>query len=221
VEQARLAEVDRRIEHDVGLNPAQIQANIQNPPGTMQNPHVIVGDENAAREQFDTYVKPGQAYRNPRDGKIYIRKVGDHMDDDAPDTAVPASAPAAARPIDAGAAAFAASFFAMPTTSHAFSPEAQQMCTGDAFRLCSSEIPNSGNLSLAAGAPVQTAELPALEQTKLQAPAPVERPKLVPEEQVKVPAPVERPAAAEKPRRKHESTEARVIYELHLHGICW
>ena len=28
------------------------------------------------------------------------------------------------------------------TSSFAFSPEAQQMCTGDAFRLCSSEIPN-------------------------------------------------------------------------------
>jgi len=69
----------------VGLNPAQIQANIQNPPGTTQNPHIIVGDEKAAREQFDTYVKPGQAYKNPRDGKIYIRKVGDHMDDDASD----------------------------------------------------------------------------------------------------------------------------------------
>jgi hypothetical protein len=51
----------------VGLNPAQIQANIQNPPGTTQNPHIIVGDEKAAREQFDTYVKPGQAYKNPRD----------------------------------------------------------------------------------------------------------------------------------------------------------
>ena len=28
------------------------------------------------------------------------------------------------------------------TASFAFSSEAQQMCTGDAFRLCSSEIPN-------------------------------------------------------------------------------
>jgi hypothetical protein len=85
----------------VGLNPAQIQANIQNPPGTTQNPHIIVGDEKAAREQFDTYVKPGQAYKNPRDGKIYIRKVGDHMDDDAPDQqASAASSPTApaARP---------------------------------------------------------------------------------------------------------------------------
>ncbi|MGY3441661.1 MULTISPECIES: hypothetical protein [unclassified Bradyrhizobium] len=29
-----------------------------------------------------------------------------------------------------------------PTAGFAFSAEAQQMCTGDAFRLCSAEIPN-------------------------------------------------------------------------------
>jgi hypothetical protein len=39
-------------------------------------------------------------------------------------------------------AAFAVSFSILPTSSQAFSPEAQQMCTGDAFRLCSSEIPD-------------------------------------------------------------------------------
>ena len=39
--------------------------------------------------------------------------------------------------------AFAVSFSALSShSSFAFSPEAQQMCTGDAFRLCSSEIPN-------------------------------------------------------------------------------
>jgi hypothetical protein len=39
--------------------------------------------------------------------------------------------------------AFAASVSALSSTaSFAFSAEAQQMCTGDAFRLCSSEIPN-------------------------------------------------------------------------------
>jgi hypothetical protein len=39
--------------------------------------------------------------------------------------------------------AFAVSLSALsPTPSFAFSAEAQQMCTGDAFRLCSSEIPN-------------------------------------------------------------------------------
>jgi hypothetical protein len=39
--------------------------------------------------------------------------------------------------------AFAVSVCALSSTSSlAFSAEAQQMCTGDAFRLCSSEIPN-------------------------------------------------------------------------------
>jgi len=37
----------------------------------------------------------------------------------------------------------AVSFAALsPRASFAFSAEAQQMCTGDAFRLCSSEIPD-------------------------------------------------------------------------------
>jgi hypothetical protein len=41
------------------------------------------------------------------------------------------------------ALAFAGSFSALSSTSSfAFSAEAQQMCTGDAFRLCSSEIPS-------------------------------------------------------------------------------
>jgi len=39
--------------------------------------------------------------------------------------------------------AFAVSISAVSSTSSfAFSSEAQQMCTGDAFRLCGSEIPN-------------------------------------------------------------------------------
>ena len=39
--------------------------------------------------------------------------------------------------------AFAVSCSALSSTSSfAFSAEAQHMCTGDAFRLCSSEIPN-------------------------------------------------------------------------------
>ncbi len=36
----------------------------------------------------------------------------------------------------------AASLVLTSTATFAFSSEAQQMCTGDAFRLCSSEIPN-------------------------------------------------------------------------------
>ncbi len=39
-------------------------------------------------------------------------------------------------------AAFAVSFSAFSTASFAFSAEAQQMCMGDAWRLCSSQIPN-------------------------------------------------------------------------------
>ena len=41
------------------------------------------------------------------------------------------------------AAAFAVAFSTLsPGASYAFSAEAQQMCSGDAFRLCSSEIPD-------------------------------------------------------------------------------
>ena len=42
----------------------------------------------------------------------------------------------------------AASFSALSATSSlAFSAEAQQMCTGDAFRLCSDEIPNISKIT--------------------------------------------------------------------------
>lgn len=43
---------------------------------------------------------------------------------------------------DALVAALAVSFSLLSTSSHAFSPEAQQMCTGDALRLCSADIPD-------------------------------------------------------------------------------
>lgn len=44
--------------------------------------------------------------------------------------------------------AFAASFSALSSSaSFAFSSEAQQMCTGDAFRLCGSEIPNVAKIT--------------------------------------------------------------------------
>jgi hypothetical protein len=39
------------------------------------------------------------------------------------------------------------SFSALSTSSFAFSSEAQQMCTGDAMRLCSSEIPNVSRIT--------------------------------------------------------------------------
>ena len=44
-------------------------------------------------------------------------------------------------------AAFAVSFSALSTPSFAFSAEAQQMCTGDAFRLCSSDIPDVSRIT--------------------------------------------------------------------------
>lgn len=44
--------------------------------------------------------------------------------------------------------AFAVSFSALSaTSSFAFSAEAQQMCTGDAFRLCGSEIPDVSRIT--------------------------------------------------------------------------
>jgi hypothetical protein len=44
--------------------------------------------------------------------------------------------------------ALALSATVMPSTaSHAFSSEAQQMCTGDAFRLCGSEIPDVAKIT--------------------------------------------------------------------------
>lgn len=38
--------------------------------------------------------------------------------------------------------ATALSFSMLPTASEAYTPEEQQACSGDAFRLCSSEIPD-------------------------------------------------------------------------------
>lgn len=55
----------------VGLDPKQIEFNMKNPPGTPTNPHKVT-----SQQDFNTYVKPGQAYINPKDGKTYIRKEG-------------------------------------------------------------------------------------------------------------------------------------------------
>lgn len=44
--------------------------------------------------------------------------------------------------------AFAASLSTLSaTSSFAYTAEAQQMCTGDAFRLCSAEIPNISKIT--------------------------------------------------------------------------
>jgi hypothetical protein len=67
-----------------------------------------------------------------------------------------------------------------------------------------------------------SAEAPAAAEAGKPADAPkfVERPpavepaKAAPEKSTQI-------ARAEKPKRRHESTEARVIYKLHRHGIYW
>ena len=71
----------------------------------------------------------------------------------------------------------------------------------------------------------------AVEAKPAEAPKYVERPPAVDTktEQSKPTAEPSKPVAsknaeplkAEKSRRRHESTEARVIYELHRHGIYW
>jgi hypothetical protein len=51
----------------------------------------------------------------------------------------------------------------------------------------------------------------------------VERPKpATPQAAAKDPATADRPAeVVVKPKQRHVSTEARIIYELHRHGIYW
>ena len=69
----------------------------------------------------------------------------------------------------------------------------------------------------------QPAEAPrAVEAPATPAPTYVARPAPV---EAAAPAPQAEPtkpvAKVEKPRRRRDSTEARVIYELHRHGIYW
>ena len=79
----------------------------------------------------------------------------------------------------------------------------------------------SRSLSLASADATQ----PAAEQPKTQTATPaksVERPKpTAPQVAAKDPAAADKPADAIRPKRKHVSTEARIIYELHRHGIYW
>jgi hypothetical protein len=73
----------------------------------------------------------------------------------------------------------------------------------------------------------ETAPAAATEQSNTEQPldgptSVVERPKLAtPKEPAKVPVLADRPPEATTPKKKHLSTEARVIYELHRHGIYW
>jgi hypothetical protein len=66
---------------------------------------------------------------------------------------------------------------------------------------------------------------PVTEQPKTQAGEPaktVERPKLAtPQEATRDAAVGDKPAALVKPKRTHVSSEARIIYELHRHGVYW
>ncbi len=39
------------------------------------------------------------------------------------------------------------SFVSVSSASHAYTAEQQRLCTGDAFRLCSSEIPNIAGIT--------------------------------------------------------------------------
>jgi hypothetical protein len=77
----------------------------------------------------------------------------------------------------------------------------------------------SRSLSLASSETPPAAEQSKTEQTA-DAPA-VERPKLVAPQEQANPATADRPESAAKPKKKRVSTEARVIYELHRHGIYW
>jgi hypothetical protein len=79
----------------------------------------------------------------------------------------------------------------------------------------------SRSLSLASSERPAAAEQPNTEQPAAP-PAVVERPKLVdPQEQAKAPVVADKSEVTAKPKTKHVSTEARVIYELHRHGIYW
>jgi hypothetical protein len=78
----------------------------------------------------------------------------------------------------------------------------------------------SRGLSLASNDHVST---PTEQPKTADAPATaVERPKIVaPQEQAKTINTADKPAEIAKPKKKRISTEARVIYELHRHGIYW
>jgi hypothetical protein len=79
----------------------------------------------------------------------------------------------------------------------------------------------SRSLSLASADATQ----PATEQPKTQGAEPattVERSKPgSPQGAAKDTATADKPADVVKPRPRHVSTEARIIYELHRHGIYW
>jgi hypothetical protein len=81
----------------------------------------------------------------------------------------------------------------------------------------------SRNLSLASSEPPPAAAQTKTEQTGDAPPAAVERPKLLPpQERAKAPVEADKPEVTAKPKAKRvASAEARVIHELHRHGIYW
>jgi hypothetical protein len=87
----------------------------------------------------------------------------------------------------------------------------------------------SRTLSLASSESEQASPGQPKAEQKTDTPAPaeapppaVERPKLVaPQEQAKTPVMADKPEIAVRPKKKRVSTEARVIHELHRHGIYW
>lgn len=81
----------------VGLDPKQIETNMKNPPGSQQNPFKI-----NSRQDFDRYVKPGQMYINPKDGKVYIRNGEGGVPVDGASSATP-SVSAPMNPMNPGA----------------------------------------------------------------------------------------------------------------------
>jgi len=91
----------------------------------------------------------------------------------------------------------------------------------------------ASNDPLAAAEPARPVERKTVEQKTAETPKAVEPPAYVarpavvdtetvaPETTKPITEKATRPAGPEKPRRKRESTEARVIRELHRHGIYW
>ncbi len=92
---------------------------------------------------------------------------------------------------------------------------------------------SSRNLTMAVNNPPAVAETKgadkATEQPASEAPKYVERPAAVETKAEELKAEAAKPVAeknvetpkVEKPKRKRMSTEARVIHELHRHGIYW
>jgi hypothetical protein len=76
----------------------------------------------------------------------------------------------------------------------------------------------SRSLSLASADPNQTATEQKPQTTEVAQPPAVNPP---PQTQAKAPVTEEKTTQTSRPRRTSASTEARIIYELHRHGIYW